>query len=73
MKQPEIFKNWRKSWETPLPRMYGSDETYLNDLREKALYSIRVYKEERNKIEQRKKDEQEIFKFFAELDKISEK
>ena len=73
MKQPEIFKNWRKSWETPLTRMSGSDEDYLNNLRETALYSIRVYKKERNKIEQRKKDEQEIFKFFSELDKISEK
>lgn len=73
MKQPEVFKNWRKSWESPLPTIYGIDETYLNELREKALNSISVYKEARKKIEKRKKDVQEINKFFAELDKISEK
>ena len=71
MKHPEIFKKWRKSWESPSVRICGNDETYLNQLREQALYCIGVYKEERNKIKQRKKDEQEMFKFFQELDKIS--
>ena len=71
MKQPEAIKNFRQRFENPI-RMSGNDEDYLKGLREKALYCITVYKEERKKIEQLKKDEEEVLNYFNYLDSLEE-
>jgi hypothetical protein len=71
MKQPEIFKHWRKTWEYPLD-FVPINEDELDRLRDNALDAISRYKEYKNMLNKREKERQEMLKFFEELDKISD-
>ena len=72
MEQPEVFKNFRRSWTNPV-MIYEDKGDRLNRLREDAIQSIGFYKEEKNRIELRKKEEDEILKYFEYLDSLEKK
>lgn len=61
MKQPEVFKQWREKQERPiLSILYEYEKEQLNNLREKAIHAIKVYKRVKQRLEQRDKDKKEV-------------
>ena len=69
MKQPEVFKNLKYQFEHPFT-MDGNDNDYIKRLRNTALEHIAIYKNEKKRIDKRKKEQEEVLKYFDYLDNL---
>lgn len=70
MKQPEVFKNFRLSWETPIFGDKDFEKKELARLREKCLEILKHYREEKKRFEKRNLEREEVLKYFDFLDSL---
>tara|TARA_R110000764_G_scaffold73295_1_gene149598 strand:- start:336 stop:551 length:216 start_codon:yes stop_codon:yes gene_type:complete len=69
MKQPEIFKQLKHEWESPIHDL-SYDEKRIEDLRNAALNAIKAYKEEKKYTLEIEEKQKELLKYFEYLDSL---
>ena len=74
MKIPNYLKKIKKDIENQKSWLTGEDnEKNLKSIRDKALHCIKLYKEEKNRVIERKKEINDLIEFIDKIEKISEK